>query len=152
LEAKLSTYEKRLDVLEQDVVELKAVVHKQFEETNMMVTADHGILVKLLQEMQDVKNQLNMIHPRLDMMDRRFVVFEANVDRRFVALETKVDQLDRRFVALETKVDQLDRRFVALETKVDRRFGEVDQRLDTIQTSVNQTLQLLTTLMEKIDK
>ena len=60
------------------------------------------------------KEDLQLIHGRLDNMDRRFDL----VDQRFDNMDRRFDLVDRRFDNMDQRFDNMDRRFDLLDKRV----------------------------------
>ena len=67
------------------------------------------------------KDDLQLIHGRLDNMDRRFDLVDQrldNMDRRFDLVDQRFDNVDQRFDNVNQRFDNMDRRFDLLDKRV----------------------------------
>ena len=70
------------------------------------------------------KDDLQLIHGRLDNMDRRF----DNIDGRLDNMDRRFDNIDGRFDNMDRRFDNIDGRF----GNMDRHFDNIDGRFDTM--------------------
>jgi predicted nucleic acid-binding Zn-ribbon protein len=112
----MATVEERVDVLEQDVQELRHRIDAGLRGNSLGISLVHN-------DTQEIKADTREI--KADLADLRADF--RRLDSKVTGLDSKVTRLDNRFTGLESKVDGFGARMEAMEqslTEVLRRLPE----------------------------
>ena len=91
---------------------------------------DLDIRERIVRVEEELKNQRELIHEVLKMMDTRFAEMLAHSNSRFEQVDKRFEQVDKRFEEMRTDMNS---RF----EQVDKRFEQVDKRFEEIRTDMN---------------
>jgi ElaB/YqjD/DUF883 family membrane-anchored ribosome-binding protein len=109
---------------------------------------DLDIRERIVRVEEELKNQRELIHEVLKMMDTRFAEMLAHsnsrfeqVDKRFEQVDKRFEQVDKRFEEMRTdmnsRFEQADKRFEEMRTDMNSRFEQVDKRFEEMRTDMN---------------
>ena len=92
----MSTYDKRLDAVEKDIVVMKRDIIYKLDDTNSAVGILQGVLGRQGQDIKFLINQTKMLDLRLDNLEGRMATFEQSVNSRFEAQSKQLETLDSK--------------------------------------------------------
>lgn len=106
---------------------------------------DLDIRERIVRVEEELKNQRELIHEVLKMMDTRFAEMLAHSNSRFEQVDKRFEQVDKRF-------EQVDKRFEEMRTDMNSRFEQVDKRFEEMRTDMNSRFEQVDKRFETVDK
>jgi len=108
---------------------------------------DLDIRERIVRVEEELKNQRELIHEVLKMMDTRFAEMYAFSNSRFEQVDKRFEQVDKRFEEMRTdmnsRFEQVDKRFEEMRTDMNSRFEQVDKRFEEINSNMNSRFNMM---------
>jgi predicted nucleic acid-binding Zn-ribbon protein len=119
----MATVEERVDVLEQDVQELRHRIDAGLRGNSLGISLVRNDTQEIKADTQEIKADLGDLRADFRRLDNKV----TGLDNKVTGIDDKVTGLDNRFTGLESKVDGFGARMAAMEqslTEVLRRLPE----------------------------
>ena len=108
---------------------------------------DNGILLKILDEVQGVKQSVERLDTRIGNLEQSVERLDTKVDK----LDTRVGNLEQSVEKLDTKVDKLEVKVDNLDTKVDKLEVKVDNLDTKVERYFHETVKTVSEIVEVLD-
>jgi chromosome segregation ATPase len=165
----MATIEDRLQMLEQEQLEIRKLMELQTTAIGALVTKDkleklnerHDKLFDTLiahdrftnEQLADVRTHLAEVDGKVTTLQTQLV----EVDGKVVGLQTQLRQTEKRIdthlAQVDARLDKIDARLDKIDARLDKmdaRFEQVDVRLDKMDTRFDKVEILLTQIVERL--
>ncbi|MHA1584437.1 MAG: hypothetical protein ACTSWL_04225 [Promethearchaeota archaeon] len=106
-----------------------AILPKLIRENDAVKGAILSALSGVVATREDIKDLIQEMDKRFEVVDKRFEAMQKQMDKRFEAMQK---QMDKRFDAVDKRFEVVDKRFEAMQKQMDKRFDAVDKRFDAV--------------------